>query len=535
MPHGIILAGGNATRLGIIGAQLNKSLVSIGQKPTVVRQIQQLLKLNCAPITVVVSPRTAEQVKEVVVRSGLPAVNIVTQAVANGPGGALRLATQKMHTGSCILLMADTLLSDDDMAQLRTKNTAAVMAAPSRRSWTYWDDVEERWIEGISGSHTVSVGAFHFGDAHHLHEMTQVQMGVEVKMAAVCNAYGDLLKVITPSWQDIGDLEALAEAQRQRFISRGKHKMRLDERGVLVKEGASLSEAFAVHNPPPSAKHLYPTVYDMHGKLGDDSGTYEMEYVDIPSLTEQWLYWPGLPETWAYVTTELVKQMDRYHWQHERVGAPQSRLMLARANRMYVGKLYDRYFGAGVRNKVKPWRSAPAIFVNGKPALGGPPLIEEVTEAMQHFVDTAPDHAAMTIHGDMYFGNVLWSARTGIFKLLDPRGEWGGPGTFGDMRYDIGKIAFSPILAPIGHRLFEVRQDGHDEWALKVWVGRNLETQAVDDALIAAYHGSGTKITREELEVLKVYYCLSSAPLHDEPEASALYLTAVERWASLSR
>ena len=68
-----------------------------------------------------------------------------------------------------------------------------------------------------------------------------------------------------------------------------------------------------------------------------------------------------------------------------------------------------------------------------------------------------------------------------------------------------------------------------------MWVDREIETQAVDDALLTTYRGSGTKMTREELEVLKVYYCLSSAPLHDEPEATALYLTAVERWASLSR
>ena len=46
------------------------------------------------------------------------------------------------------------------------------------------------------------------------------------------------------------------------------------------------------------------------------------------------------------------------------------------------------------------------------------------------------------MHGDLHFGNILYNQQTDQFKLLDPRGDYGGmSGTAGDNIYDWAKLA----------------------------------------------------------------------------------------------
>jgi hypothetical protein len=47
------------------------------------------------------------------------------------------------------------------------------------------------------------------------------------------------------------------------------------------------------------------------------------------------------------------------------------------------------------------------------------------------------------IHGDFCFSNLLYDCKVRLVKMIDPRGEFGVPGIFGDRRYDLAKLAHS--------------------------------------------------------------------------------------------
>jgi len=47
------------------------------------------------------------------------------------------------------------------------------------------------------------------------------------------------------------------------------------------------------------------------------------------------------------------------------------------------------------------------------------------------------------IHGDFCFSNLLYDSKVRLVKMIDPRGEFGVPGVFGDRRYDLAKLAHS--------------------------------------------------------------------------------------------
>lgn len=518
--HGLIPAAGGATRLGPIGAQLNKALVTIGQKPAIVRQIQQLIDVGCSDVTVVVSPRMYEQVLEVIERSGLNhfKIRVVVQGPKDpgGPGGAIFKGTFGL-AGSVVVVMADTVLSNEDIPI--EPDTASVAPAPSTRVWAWHNG--KKWTETEAPAGTlVSIGAFCFKDVTKLHRVTATAGGdlSELKMATILNELDELKPALAESWQDIGDLDSLAKTQEQRFNSRSYHQMQVKD-GVLRKTGASDAEKAALLNPPFGLDHLYPRV------LAHDDDWYEIEYIDMPSLSELWLYWPGLPDTWKHITNKLFDNLEHI-WCSSRDSTARD----MDSCHMWQTKLQLRYLryntGPNAADVIAAWDPHDQIIVNSKTLSAGPKMIYAVLAAMKHFVDTANLNDA-TIHGDPFFGNVLFSARMGYFKFIDPRGKWGSTeNSIGDWRYDVGKIAFSTVMAPITHGLFEC--EGQDRvWHLDILPRREQETAAVD---LVIEKRSG--LTRDQISLLKTFFLLSSAPLHSPEEANAMYLSAVLEWNS---
>ena len=50
------------------------------------------------------------------------------------------------------------------------------------------------------------------------------------------------------------------------------------------------------------------------------------------------------------------------------------------------------------------------------------------------------------MHGDFGFSNILFNARAGRIKTLNPRGAWNGHASpYGDTRYDLAKLAGSVV------------------------------------------------------------------------------------------
>ena len=487
---GIILAGGKATRLGPLAAQLNKSLVTVGQKPMLVRQAQQLLKLGCGEIIVVVSPGAVDQVRGVIERAGLPSTETVTQPRSDGPADAVRcaLATRRPEQ-EVVIMTADTLLADDDL--LTEPNTCAVAEPPTyNRVWCVhtsdgWEDCHP-----VPDSRAlVAIGHYRFQSLNGVRTACFAQpRGVDgqFQLSDMMNVYADetgwrVLAALKRSWQDVGDVPALARANRHHFIARGFNGIEMVRPGVLKKTGNGklIAEMNFLMDPPDGSEHLFPRVFHA---AGGEKPYYEMEYIDSPSLAELWLYWPAQPEMWTHVATELVDQLRTYLWTKAEYNMHRDWLgdnIEARAQAIWVDKLLERW-------------------------PGGNELVSHVAaESQRILVPTAHDYAGC-VHGDPMFANVLWSLKTGSFKLLDPRGDWGGPGPLGDTRYDIAKIAFSPIIVPIMHGL-----DG----PLK---NRRPEARALLEPLWQI-------VPRDHLSLMCANLLLASAPLHSALEQPKMF------------
>lgn len=487
-------------------------MVQVGEKPMLVHQVQQLRSVGCTEIRVVVSPSQAAQVKAIVEQVGIPGVTVDEQPSARGPVDAITHATFDDGDASLIVLFADTYLKSTRSIPL-SGDSVAVSPAPSARQFCalfhdFWVDAE------VEPGDEVAVGAYHFATTTDAQSSALKTIAAsectacEVGMAPFLSRIGaQAVQVYDGDWLDVGDIAALSRAQHTVFISRSFNELTLDDRGLLVKTGRVRDEAKIVADPP-CAPHLYPRVFEAN------DNSYTMEYISSPTLASLWLYSPPSPNMWSHIASTLRHQLKRYHW--ECAGSEASGTQ-EQALKMYDENLAERYKSSSLLDEIAPL--SDVIEVNGRRAYSGARLIEEVRSAARELL--VPTVKWGTIHGDPNFTNILWDVKTSTFKLLDPRGSWGGVGAIGDIRYDVAKILYSPIFSAIAHDLFSVSGSGTSR-TLDIWPSREEDTEVL-------YEEMGGRDTTTSL--LVAWVLLSGAPLHDGDQAVALFLAGAEQAA----
>lgn len=523
MTQGIILAGGQGSRLGPITAQRSKALVTIGQRPHLVHQLLLLRDAGVTETIVVVSPDTERQVTDVVRRAGFDRdeVQFVVQWRPRGPVHALAVGLSALQTlthasddNGVFMLMSDSFV-DEPLAQdglLGSTDWVGVAPAPIARSFCYLDEESGEYRDGevVLGA-TVTVGVNYFAsrrDATHVANeiviqwQDSVRAREEIPMSAFFNVHRTwrehdgvgLPERHLTSWLDVGDVDALARAHRSRFISRSHHKLDLHASGVLRKYGEG--EAFErqiqwmlqrqMHGVPAVA-NLTPRVYDAWWGGPDLSG-YLMEYVDLPTLAELWLYWPGRPDVWQALLRNVINQLEQNLWIGPREDEPTANVL------WFVDKTRDRLAMRGLPE----WHAVAE------------PLLDEAEERLRDTVYTE----LVRGHGDLNFSNILYSLNTGMIKLIDPRGDHLVP-----WLYEFAKLRYSYHggFTAITHGLASL----HDDGEVFVWPQRELEIQALDDVL-------SEFVSLELLDVCEGCLLIAGAPLHDGVESEMLFWRGIE-------
>lgn len=504
----IILAGGRGSRLGPVTAQRSKALVTIGQRPHLVHQLLLLRDAGVVETVVVVSPDTERQVVDVVARAGLDdSVLVVVQSKPRGPVDALRIGLLHQHgiVPGTFVLMSDSFVDEPLALQgvLGSNDWVGVAPAPTARSFCYSKGSD--FVDGIVESgQSVTVGVNYLASRANALVATEIALerssslfnDAEVPMSKFFNAYawyqGDPLTLRELStWLDVGDVDALARAHRSRFISRSHHNLVLDKSGIITKYGEGeafdrqLNWLMEKQSSRPATANLIPRVYgnELH------PGSYSMEYVDLPTLAELWLYWPGLPSVWQSLLRNVVAQLEDNLWIGPAEDEPTANVL------WFVDKTRDRLNMRGLPE----WHA----------------VAEPLLALAEAYLLSAPG-TLVRGHGDLNFSNVLYSLNTGMIKLIDPRGDHLVP-----WLYELAKLRYSYHggFTAITHGLATL--DYNNVGSVQLWPQRDDEIAALD-AVLAEY----ADLTL--LTVCEGCILIAGAPLHDGVEAELLFWRGVQ-------
>jgi hypothetical protein len=244
-------------------------------------------------------------------------------------------------------------------------------------------------------------------------------------------------------WRDFGHLDTYYQTKRafcinQRFFN----CVQIDDcRGIVRKSSTNaeklLNEMKWYLELPKALRYMAPRVFDY--SFARDEPFMEMEYYSYPALNDIYLYGNLDLSVWRRVFEAIgnvVHQMHSHRFQPTHSGQLEKAMRV-----MYENK---------TRSRLKPILEDRRfarfcdeyVYINGQRCMGVVQCLE-LLPRLAEAVDMYSLDYFTVIHGDLCLSNILYDRRNSFIRVIDPRGEFGDVGIFGDMRYDLAKLSHS--------------------------------------------------------------------------------------------
>ena len=348
-------------------------------------------------------------------------------------------------TGPIEILYGDTLIDDPPRAG---SDWLAVGQTDE-----YYDWYHEVPRHGQPGG--IWTGMFAFSDAARLRELL-AEGGDFIASVVAYERQVGLAHWPVAHWLDFGHVHTYFDSKRTVTTQRHFNQLRVSD-GVVTKTGDDTgkiaAEAEWFERAPPAVK---PFLAQYIGRTDDACGCgYQLEYLHLATLNELYVF-GRLPErVWA----RIFRAADAFLRTAHAVPLDQPPALDA-IRQAYRGKTLSR---------LETYAAATGCDLDAGWALNGvrTPSLRVIAEQASAAIEAGTPEPSF-LHGDFCFSNILFDFRAGRIKTIDPRGTdaSGHPSRFGDLRYDIGKLAHS-VLGLYDHIvaghfvLEEEEQPGH--------------------------------------------------------------------------
>jgi len=324
-------------------------------------------------------------------------------------------------------------------------------------------------------------------------------------------------------WIDVGHIDTYYRSKTAFFNTREFNDVCFDETRNTITKIASkdkvlIPEIRWYRKLPIELQPFTPQVFDSEI---DGNPSIELEYIGYPPLSDIHLYGNHKIHIWKNVFTSLfdiVKQFQEFELTGKDPGGKPLRTM-------YLQKTRDRL------NKLQGAKPFNSYFESDKIRINGT-TFNSLSRVMNSIEDDLTEMGLLDpvrytiIHGDLCFPNILHDIRTGVNKLVDPRGSFGSLDIHGDYRYDLAKLLHSIH----GHYEFIIndrfdityRTDGIPEIEYTVHTeDRHERREQLFHSMISAEFPD----VMEQVHAIESLLWLSMVPLHaDETDRQVLMM-----------
>lgn len=505
----VILMAGKATRLYPLTLGFPKCLLSVRQKPSLYNMIVPLINKGLKDITLVVSNENKDVI-EMFMNNSFKHKDVtfhyIVQDIPDGPGGALKLVAPKIHKPT-LLLLGDTLCEVPNDFSNSWIGTCKVNPK-TVSSWCMIEhDENNKIIDCIDKpEHKVNtieaaIGIYFFKDAKLLKKVLTKKIKKiknEYQLSSIFDNYRqkeDMYIHNFEHWEDIGTLENYRQTNSQNFNCRYFNKLKINRLGTINKKSSfekissEINWFEKVKNTP--FECLAPRVFKTN-----KVSSYEMEYYDYLTLSEYNTFYPINDDNKQYIFSELIKMLYPIYEKNK-----QDINIYNLARSIYYDKTIYR---------INKWTRKDLIDkdyikVNNVELVGLKKCLQLLTPSIEKICETSVNYNSI-IHGDLSFANILYSPRNSIFRLLDPRGNFGEDSIYGDYRYDLAKLrhCYHGRYDEITNDLFEIIES--DEISLTFYKDNNYE---LFDEILKIY-----KVDINDIELIEGLLFISMIPLH---------------------
>jgi hypothetical protein len=317
-------------------------------------------------------------------------------------------------------------------------------------------------------------------------------------------------------WYDYGHIDSYYESRLSHNNIRHFNVLTYDSELGLVTKRSQNTESFRhqvrwFKQVPDDLNSFLPRIYD---SSDGPNPHITMELLSIPTLGDLFVSSRLELGAWNDVARKINSiqlMLGKYEFK-----SPVAKQI---ASEVYISKTVNRIL---LFCKQRP--EALEMWVN----------IEGKKFGLKDVLETIQEYALKTkilslekltpIHGDLCFSNIMYDPRGRHIKLIDPRGEFGVPGIYGDPRYDKAKLMHS-----YGGGYDFIVSDNFD---VKLSKNGKLECSILKNDYhdkVNQIFNSGIFSNNEErlqCEAIQALLFLSMLPLHsDKPERQLAMLT----------
>lgn len=158
--HGLVLAGGEGTRLAAGGVTVSKPMVEVAGTAQIVRQVETLCELGCLAVTCMVRDDYPEAQDAVLGRRWRVPVSV---ELCHTPSSLHTLAEglNQVREGAVLATMVDTVMRRDDWRACYAGSAAALEAGAdvALAVTTFVDDEKPLWVARDAAGRVHSLGA----------------------------------------------------------------------------------------------------------------------------------------------------------------------------------------------------------------------------------------------------------------------------------------------------------------------------------------------------------------------------------------
>lgn len=358
--------------------------------------------------------------------------------VGSSLGSAVRQALEKVAAdGRIDILYGDTLVYANEIGGT---DWIGVGGSDDFYSWHY-ENISP--VTGFTALEDDSdgeawAGMFSFSNAGVLQKILETTDDFIEAVTQYSETYAAMERRSLKQWLDFGHVHTYFHSRLAVTTQRHFNELSISG-GILTKSSLDnrkmAAEATWFKTAPPAIRLYLPGLISSSSK--DAQSSYSIEYLSLTALNELYVFGRLPVKVWSKIFAACGRYLSA-----ER-SVPVDECCAARSengsSRLYREKTLQRLgdFSRQTGTDIdRPW------LFNGKwlPSLRA--MAEEAANAVN-----AGAAVPSFVHGDFCFSNILYDFRSDRVKLIDPRGldVDGQLTSFGDFRYDIGKLAHSVV------------------------------------------------------------------------------------------
>lgn len=351
------------------------------------------------------------------------------------------------------IIFADTYIKDIAFNDIINENSIMYAITTDSIRWTTFEKNENNSIVIYDKKdtnvnkefHNSFIGIFNFADCSLLERCLSNKNNDEhidsfYNAILVYYATKEIKFIKVLDWKDLGHFDNYLQVKNN-LKTRCFNYIDVNlQKGTLIKKSENqqklIKEIEWYLKLPKDLEYFMPRIFNF--SLEYDNVFVKMEYYAYPTLHEMFIYGKYSTDFWKKVIKTLFEVNNEFSKHVLAINDTEKRKAL---ENIYFNKTIKRL--EEVRNNILFQNFfSNNFYINNKKYK---PL-DYIMNYLEEWILEMKLYDLQTfniIHGDYFFANILFEPNTNIVRLIDPRGDFGGFGIYGDNRYEMAKLSHS--------------------------------------------------------------------------------------------